>query len=73
MKLSHFSSLVQLGVGLHLGTALFEVVAQFARSPLERKLVRLREYGGELKTLTEAAESALDSLGDLDTEVDTIL
>jgi hypothetical protein len=67
MKLGDFSTLLQLGIGLHLGTAFFEIVAEFARSPLERKLTRLRELAS-VRNLPEAAETALDALGDLETK-----
>jgi hypothetical protein len=65
MKLSDFSSLVQLGVGIHFGTALFQIIAEFASSPLERKLNRLRELA-TARDLSDAGEDALDALGDLE-------
>jgi hypothetical protein len=41
MKLSDFSSVLQLGVGLHVGTALLQSIAEFASSPLSKRIDRL--------------------------------
>lgn len=41
MKLSDFSSILQLGVGLHTGTVLLQAVAEFASAPLSKKIERL--------------------------------
>jgi hypothetical protein len=44
MTFGDFSSLVQLGVGLHAGTALFQLLSEFGVAPLERRLGRLEDY-----------------------------
>jgi len=41
MNYGDFSSLVQLGVGLHAGTALLQLYLEIAATPFERKLQRL--------------------------------
>ena len=43
MKYGDFSSLVQLGVGLHLGTALLQFYGDIGMAPLVRKLARIRQ------------------------------
>src|SRR5262245_21822083 len=42
IKYGDFSSLVQLGVGLHVGTALLQLYSEFAVAPLTRTLGRTR-------------------------------
>ncbi len=42
MKYGDFSSLVQLGVGLHIGTALFQLYGEFGMQPLVRTLARIK-------------------------------
>jgi hypothetical protein len=41
MRLGDFSSVLQLGVGLHAGTALLQSIAEFASSPLSKRIERL--------------------------------
>ena len=41
MRLGDFSSVLQLGVGLHIGTALLQSIAEFASSPLSKRIERL--------------------------------
>lgn len=55
MKYGDFSSLVQLGVGLHVGTALLQIYGEIGVAPLERRLARLR-------SLVEASESPGDQV-----------
>jgi hypothetical protein len=43
MKYGDFSSLVQLGVGLHAGTALLQIYGELGVQPLIRTLSRIRE------------------------------
>lgn len=43
MKYGDFSSLVQLGVGLHAGTALLQLYGELGLQPFMRSLERLRE------------------------------
>jgi hypothetical protein len=42
MKYGDLSSIVQLGVGLHLGTAVLQLYTEFGIKPLERKIARIR-------------------------------
>jgi len=41
MRLGDFSSVLQLGVGLHVGTALLQSIAEFASSPISKRIERL--------------------------------
>jgi len=41
MRLGDFSSILQLGVGLHAGTAWLQSIAEFASSPISRRIERL--------------------------------
>jgi hypothetical protein len=56
MKYGDFASLVQLGVGLHLGTALLQMYGEIGMAPVVRMLTRIRqaveadeEHSGEIK------------------------
>ncbi len=42
MKYGDLSSVVQLGVGLHVGTAVLQMYGEFGIQPLERKIARIR-------------------------------
>src|SRR5262245_44387683 len=42
MKYGDLSSIVQLGVGLHVGTAVLQVFGEFGVAPLERRIARIR-------------------------------
>jgi hypothetical protein len=67
MKYGDFSSLVQLGVGLHAGTALLQIYGEIGVQPLIRTLTRIRKLlEGEVAT----EEPAVDNLDQLDTEFD---
>ena len=44
MKLGDFSSLVQVGIGLHAGAGLLQLFSEFGLEPLERRLTRLDGY-----------------------------
>jgi hypothetical protein len=44
MKCGDFSSLVQLGIGLHAGAGLLQLFSEFGLGPLERRLARLDGY-----------------------------
>jgi hypothetical protein len=70
MKLGDFSSVVQLGVGLHVGTALLQVIVELADAPLSRRLVRLRDLARakanrDIK-YAAYADDASDLLADLE-------
>ena len=41
MSSGDFSSVVQLGVGLHAGSALLQTISEFASAPMSRRLSRL--------------------------------
>jgi len=42
MKYGDISSIVQLGVGLHVGTALLQLFGELSTAPLERRIARVR-------------------------------
>lgn len=70
MILGDFSSMVQLGVGLHAGTALFQSIFELAGTPMANRIARLAELA-EIKTkaessLQEQLDTAHDILGDLE-------
>jgi hypothetical protein len=43
MKYGDLSSIVQLGVGLHVGTAVLQLYSEFGMAPMERRLARIRD------------------------------
>lgn len=43
MKYGDLSSIVQLGVGLHVGTAILQLYSDLGLAPMERRLERIRE------------------------------
>jgi hypothetical protein len=53
MKYGDFSSLVQLGVGLHIGTAILQLYGEIGAEPLVRTLARIKAL------VTEPAGAAL--------------
>jgi hypothetical protein len=76
MKLNDFSSVLQLGVGLHTGTVLLQSVAEFASSPMTIRLARLAKIaelrcnakGGSSDSCEVLHEQALDLQADLETK-----
>lgn len=44
MQLSDFSSVLQLGVGLHAGTVLLQAIFEFASAPMTAKLERFAKF-----------------------------
>jgi len=42
MKYGDLSSIVQLGVGLHVGTAVLQLYSELGMAPMERRLARIR-------------------------------
>jgi hypothetical protein len=67
MKYGDFSSLVQLGVGLHAGTALLQIYGEIGVQPLIRTLTRIRKL---LEDGGVGDQSTVDNLDQLDTEFD---
>ncbi|UGY04098.1 hypothetical protein [Bradyrhizobium quebecense] len=70
MTLGDFASLVQLGVGLHAGTALLQSITELTESPLERRLSRLHRIAA-LKLQSgpngqDLYDHASDLIGDLE-------
>jgi len=66
MTLGDFSSVVQLGVGLHAGTALLEAITELAESPLSRRLSRLYKIAEtKLKHQRPGAQDLYDQASDL--------
>ena len=70
MKLSDFSSIVQLGVGLHAGSAFLQLVSELASTPLVRRAKRLERLAMERSiddpNMSDHIDTARDILGDLD-------
>jgi hypothetical protein len=71
MTLGDFSSLVQLGVGLHAGTALLQSITELTESPLSRKLSRLHRIAALKQQQGSPAgqdlyDQASDLIGDLE-------
>ena len=70
MTLGDFSSVVQLGVGLHAGTALLQSITELTESPLSRRLSRLHKIA-EVKLSSDPIvqdlhDQANDLIGDLE-------
>ncbi|MGY3495912.1 hypothetical protein [Bradyrhizobium sp. USDA 4502] len=77
MKLSDFSSVLQLGVGLHTGTVLLQSIAEFASAPLSKKIERLvriarlrRERFKREQRATDNIDAILDELLDAQTNLE---
>jgi hypothetical protein len=70
MHLGDFSSVVQLGVGLHAGTALLQSVAEFTGTPLSRRIERLKSIADikaqRDRNYNNLLNDARDLLGDLE-------
>lgn len=64
MKYGDFSSIVQLGVGLHLGTALLQIYGEIGLQPLIRSIARIRSLflAPEHERPSKATEEAVDQL-----------
>lgn len=62
MKYVDFSSLVQLGVGLHLGTALLQSYADIAQAPFIRTVARIRSLTTPEDNPSESLKSDLETL-----------
>lgn len=57
MKYGDFSSLLQLGVGIHLGTAILQLYGEFGTQPLQRRLDRIgRAIGTKQSVSTELVD-----------------
>ncbi|WP_157158537.1 hypothetical protein [Bradyrhizobium sp. WSM1253] len=69
MKLSDFSSVLQLGVGLHLGTALLQSIAEFASSPLSKRIERLAKLAALRRTRLEKRSDLAEMSLELENEV----
>jgi hypothetical protein len=65
MKYGDFSSLVQLGVGLHAGTALLQLYGEFGLQPVERAIARLKYALSD----QDAASDDLGRLSQLEAEL----
>jgi hypothetical protein len=65
MKYGDFSSLVQLGVGLHAGTALLQLYGEFGLQPVERAIARLKYALSD----QDAPPDNLDRLSQLEAEL----
>jgi hypothetical protein len=65
MKYGDFASLVQLGVGLHAGTALLQLYGEIGMQPLMRTLSRIRSLVSD-----EASLSTKEDLEQLESDFD---
>lgn len=61
MKYGDFSTLVQLGVGLHLGTAVLQMFGEFGAEPLVRTIARIKAIT-ENKSIDEELDSEVGRL-----------
>jgi hypothetical protein len=71
MKLGDFASVLQLGVGLHVGSALLQTVAEFASSPISKRIERLAKLAMLRRTRLEKVGS-LDTTAAIALEDDTL-
>lgn len=63
MKYGDFSSLVQLGVGLHAGTAFLQLYGELGTQPLVRTITRIRSlFADENERPPKAVEDELNKL-----------
>lgn len=65
MIVQDFFSVVQLGIGLHAGTALLQVSAELGAVPLERRLNMLEEQVKELDPSRQNYEDIFEELKDI--------
>ena len=78
MKLADFASLVQLGVGLHAGTAVLQLANELGLGPTERRLERAErfcQYRHSRAKNTEqkkAVEDAIDNLSGVRNEFERV-
>ncbi|WP_158812009.1 hypothetical protein [Beijerinckia sp. L45] len=69
MKLSDFSSVVQLGVGLHAGAALLQLASDLATAPLSRKLRQIETLAESRLHTHKESQVHLDRAKDLITDL----
>lgn len=63
MKYGDFASLVQLGVGLHIGTALLQLYGELGVQPIVRSIARMRSlFTDDAERPSKALEGQLDKL-----------
>jgi hypothetical protein len=65
MKYGDFSSLVQLGVGVHLGTALLQLYGEIGVQPLVRTLARVKMLVAE-----QSEDAAAEEFSQLEADFD---
>jgi hypothetical protein len=65
MTLGDFSAVVQLGVGLHAGTAFLQSIAELTATPLSRRLERLRRIAEVKLTKNPETQDIFDQACDL--------
>jgi hypothetical protein len=68
MKYGDFSSLVQLGVGLHIGIALLQLYGELAVQPLVRMIARIRSLVSD--DIDPVPQDLLDELNMLESDFD---
>lgn len=68
MKYGDFSSLVQLGVGLHAGTALLQLFGEFGLQPIERQMARIKDVLEDEEGKSKSSELS-GKLSQLDAEL----
>jgi hypothetical protein len=64
MKYGDLSSVVQLGVGLHVGSAVLQLFGELGVAPLERRIARIRRLFGlpEAQRPPQSLKEELDQL-----------
>lgn len=65
MKVQDFFSLVQLGVGIHAGTAILQLAAEFGIPPVERRFLIVERWVNEEKKVGKCVVRLEEALTDI--------
>jgi hypothetical protein len=69
MKVQDFFSVVQLGVGIHAGTAILQLSGELGIAPIERRVGALQSWLQEERELGHELEDENDKLGIIRTDI----
>jgi hypothetical protein len=69
MKAQDFYSIIQLGVGIHAGTAFLQLSGEFGVAPLERRLNNIESWLQEEREEGHILERQEDNLKDIKTRI----
>jgi hypothetical protein len=69
MKVQDFFSIVQLGVGIHLGTAVLHLTGEFGIAPVERRVDNIANWLREERETGNMLEAKEDELKDIQMRV----